>query len=411
MQSADGKGSRIVSKRIVSTPRWWLVVALLGAAWPAVARADACPAVGTWLDPKTGSVVSAERMIAGLAERRILLLGESHDNPEHHRWQLHTLAALHGRRPALVIGFEMFPRSVQPALEAWSSGALAQDAFLKESRWDEVWGFDPNLYLPLLHFARQTRSPTVALNVERGLVARVGREGWQAVPTEAREGLSDPAPASTDYRESLVQVYLMAHGSKDVVDSVETIEGDGFAHFLEAQLTWDRAMAEALAAAATAHPDALVVGIIGAGHLEHGHGVPHQLADLGFDDVAVLLPMDPAADCAALAPGIADGIYIVDPLPETAARPAKPKLGVALEAADGGLRILSVRADSIAEAAHLRPDDVIVGAAGLELEEVADLVAVIGRQAPGTWLPLEVLRDDTLLEILAKFPPKGDGTP
>ena len=31
-------------------------------------------------------------------------------------------------------------------------------AFLAESRWDEVWGFDPELYLPLLRFARMNAS-------------------------------------------------------------------------------------------------------------------------------------------------------------------------------------------------------------------------------------------------------------
>ena len=58
-------------------------------------------------------------------------------------------------------------------------------------------------------------------------------------------------------------------------------------------------MAEALAAAHRRDPEALIVGIIGRGHLEYGHGIPHQLADLGIDDVGVLLPVDADDDCAA----------------------------------------------------------------------------------------------------------------
>ncbi|MEM7225238.1 MAG: ChaN family lipoprotein [Pseudomonadota bacterium] len=398
-------GDQFVGTRFSVKPRWWLMAALVGLSSPAAAETAACPSVGTWLDPKTGQILAADRMIADLAERRIVLLGESHDNPEHHRWQLHTLAALQSRRPELVIGFEMFPRSVQPALEAWSKGELSEAEFLEQSRWHEVWGFHPALYLPLFHFARQTRSPTVALNVERDLVARVGQEGWQAIPADQREGVSDPAPADPAYRESLAEVYLLAHGNNDEVDSVENIEGDDFAHFVEAQLTWDRAMAEALAAAAQAHPEALIVGIIGQGHLEHGYGVPHQLADLGMTDVAVLLPRDPTAVCALASAEIADGIFVVDPLPPASDMPDKPKLGVFLEGAEGGLRILRVAEGGVAEAADLRSGDIITAAAGAPLKDVGDLVTVIGRQAPGTWLPLEVQRDGALLEVVAKFPP------
>ena len=34
----------------------------------------------------------------------------------------------------------------------------------------------------------------------------------------------------------------------------------------------------------------------------------------------------------------------------------------------------------------------------------ASLVEVIQRQSPGTWLPLEILRDGETLELVARFP-------
>jgi hypothetical protein len=37
---------------------------------------------------------------------------------------LQTLAALHVQRPKIVIGFEMFPRRLQPILDQWVAGAL-----------------------------------------------------------------------------------------------------------------------------------------------------------------------------------------------------------------------------------------------------------------------------------------------
>ena len=54
--------------------------------------------------------------------------------------------------------------------------------------------------------ARLNRIRMIALNIDRGLVSRVGRDGWAAVPADAREGLSNPAPASPGYLRELAGV-------------------------------------------------------------------------------------------------------------------------------------------------------------------------------------------------------------
>ena len=63
-------------------------------------------------------------------------------------------------------------------------------------------------------------------------------------------------------------------------------------------------------------------------------------------------------------------------------------------------------AKSVAAAAMLEKDDIIVEAAGVAVAKTAELIEIIGRQAPGTWLPLKVRRGDKALELVAKFPPK-----
>ena len=161
------------------------LAALAAVADPARAAAPSCEP-GAWLDPATGGRLEHAAVVAAAASRAVVLLGETHDNAEHHRWQLSTLAALLGRRQDLVLGFEAFPRRVQPILDRWIAGEMAPEAFFAEVGWDEVWGYDRDLYLPLLHFARLHRIPVVALNVERYLVSRVGRV---AVPMAAGDVL------------------------------------------------------------------------------------------------------------------------------------------------------------------------------------------------------------------------------
>ena len=338
------------------------------------------------------------KVIGHAARSYIVLLGEYHDRPDDHRWQLQTVAALAAEHPAVVLGFEMFPRRTQPVLDRWVAGELDERALLRETDWARVWGFPAALYLPLLQFARLNLVPVQALNVDRALVARVGREGWAAVPVAEREGVSDPAPASPAY-EAFLSEAMAAHESGQAIDEASR------RRFVEAQLTWDRALAEGLMAAARAHPGSLVIGIMGVGHLEHGYGVPHQLAALGEHDVTVLLPWDTDRDCAQLSPDLADAVFGIAPAVEAPDR--GPHLGVVLAPARDGVRVAGVTPGSVAAVAGLRRDDVILEAAGAPMGAPADLRAVVDAQAPGTWLPLRVRRGRSTREIVARFPPSS----
>ena len=166
---------------------------------------NACVPVGAWrmagsarLQPATTAEVVARAVAA-----KIVLLGESHDSAEHHRWQLQTLAALHARQPDLVIVLEMFPRRAQPVLDRWVSGGLDEARFLQESGWREIWGFDATLYLPIFHFARMNRIPLVAVNLDRSVMRAVSEKGLAAVPPADREGVGDPAPPLPAYEQML----------------------------------------------------------------------------------------------------------------------------------------------------------------------------------------------------------------
>jgi len=490
-----------------------------------------CGAVGTWLDPATGEAIATDRALAGLAMRPIVLLGEAHDNAEHHLWQLSTLAALHALHPDMVVGFESFPRRVQPILDQWVDGELDVNAFLEAVDWATIWGFDPNLSLPLFEFARQNRVPMLALNVDRDFVSRVRREGWAAIPADERQGISDPAAASSAYRESLAEVYGIEQmhaiqqdasqsphetaggadsrtGEPDAVgreaagseasatdadasatdadgsatdaktsstnadasasdakpsatdaktsstdadeaarqpssdaaaasphaaecdapsdacgakqgtgataeaseapavelDVTEVLGSEDFARFVGAQLTWDRAMAEALATARRREPNALVVGILGRGHVEHRYGVPHQLADLGIPDAATAVPVERSATCEGLDADLADAVFVIESASASATAPPRARLGVMLQQTDAGVQIVKVMEGSVAAAIALQPNDIVVRAAGFPIGKLTDLVEIVQRQAPGTWLPLAIRRGADELEFVAKFP-------
>ncbi|MEM9442169.1 MAG: ChaN family lipoprotein, partial [Pseudomonadota bacterium] len=344
----------------------------------------------------------------------------------HHRWQLAVISALHGRRPDMVLGFESFPRAVQPALDRWIAGELSETAFLEEAKWSTNWGFDPELYLPLFHFARLHRVPMIALNVERDFVSRIRDEGLENIPEDERRGLTEPKTPVDAYLDSLAETFgqhlnLGSEAGSQETDA-ETNEGEAtntetapaeplnikddprFQRFVRVQTTWDRAMAQALAEASTSEGSPLVVGVLGNGHLERGFGVPYQLSDLGIDNTTVYMPVAPSESCDVYAQEVASGLFVLPPLSQIAGAPSGPKLGVMIETAENQVRVLQVVEDSIAAASDIRDGDLIVEAAGVSLETTSDLIGIVQQQAPGTWLPLSIEREGKIIEIVAKFP-------
>lgn len=271
--------------------------------------AAACVPLAAWSLPAPGGVreVRAQEVFLQAQKTPVVLLGESHQSAEHHRWQLHTLAVLHARRPDMVLGFEMFPRRVQEVLDRWVAGELSETDFLERSQWSKVWGFDTHDYLPLFHFARMHRLPMLALNVERELVRSIGREGYEAVPESLREGVGRPEPAGGDYLRELHAAYLQ-HGARESGD----LDDPAFLRFVAGQLTWDRAMAEAIRQGQDRFPGRQVVAVMGRGHTAPG-AVPHQLRALGVAHTTVLLPWDRTPGCTAPQEGIAQAVFGVAP--------------------------------------------------------------------------------------------------
>lgn len=281
---------------------------------------------GIWLDPSSGREITQHALLRDIASRQVVLLGETHTVYEIHRWQLQLATALHAVHPNIAVGFEMFPRAVQVVLDDWVAGKFTTDAFLQAVDWPTVWGYDANLYLPLFHFCRQQRLKMLALNCPRPLVTRVGKEGWAAIPEADRDGLTPSAEATTAYRQYLFDITRGSASPMQTTSVAEQVSD----RFVRAQQTWDRAFACNIARALNQPAPPLVIGIIGSGHLQYGHGTPYQLRDLGITNVAVLLPTFESAHEARKMSSIADAIFRLDEVEPQA--PLPPRMQQAVDA-------------------------------------------------------------------------------
>ena len=274
--------------------RTYLCAALL--TLPSLSLAN-CPQPGQWWQEQA-SLTNSE-LLATASQQEVVLLGEQHDSLDHHRWQLHTLAGLHALRDDMVIGLEMLPRSTQPALDAWVAGDIDTSTLLEQTRWHDIWGFEPDLYMPILAFAQMAQIPLIALNIDSSLRQQLVNDGWESVAAAERYSIPPPQPASEAYQTRLTEVF----NQHDMGDDPEALE-----RFIQAQLTWDVAMAQRLADAA--EDGALAVGLMGLGHITYNDGVPHQLEAMGIERTLSLLPWQ-QNDCTTPDPTLADAVFVL----------------------------------------------------------------------------------------------------
>jgi aminopeptidase N len=312
------------------------------------------------------------------ASKKIVYLGEYHDRFSHHNIQLQVIQGLHKKDPKLSIGMEMFQRPFQPTLDNYVTGAMDERDFLNRSEYYKRWGFDYNLYKPILDFARRERIPVVALNMRKEIIEKVAKEGMDALTDEERKELPNETDFSDeDYRHRIRQSFDQ-HKGKEEKD---------FDHFLQAQVLWDETMAESINAYIQKNPDRRMAVIAGGGHLVFGNGIPKRaFRRNGLPYTIILNDGEVERD-------IADFIIFPQPLNGMTA----PKLLATFKEDKGRLLINDFVQESPAKAAGLKAGDAIVSLDGVPVTSVQDVKVALFYKDKGDIMKIKVIRKRFLL--------------
>ncbi|MBD2326948.1 ChaN family lipoprotein [Alkalinema sp. FACHB-956] len=269
---------------------------------------------------------SLERPVAEvlqqLAQAQVVYLGEVHDSEADHRAQRFILEQLHHQRPRLTIAMEMFQRPFQSILDRYLQDKISEQTLLDRTEYQKRWGFPWRFYQPIVQFAKQHQLPVVALNAPSEVVRQVGRKGLDSLKLTDRRfipPLSAIRLEPDSYRQRLQQLYNDMHQGKG--------NSQQFDRFFQAQVLWDETMAERISQLVQAHPDRLVVVLVGQGHVTYGEGIPQRVARRLRDRFPKLaqftLLLNPSPDLQApptAGPPIAD-FFWMQPLPPSATPP------------------------------------------------------------------------------------------
>jgi uncharacterized iron-regulated protein len=143
--------------------------------------------VGKIWDPAKHAEISQAELFHRLDDADYVLLGEAHDNPDHHRLQAQALSAVlaHGRRP--ILAWEMLDPKQQSAADAFFASGRPISAFGDAVKWNKGW--PPwSQYAPIGRVAAEAHLRFVAANVTDDEARAIARgELTPALPSWDRE--------------------------------------------------------------------------------------------------------------------------------------------------------------------------------------------------------------------------------
>jgi len=245
-----------------------------------IVRSESTPL--SLVDAATGKSIEVEQFLAVLSTKRVVYVGERHDQPRDHGVQYTIIRQLHRGEPSLAIGMEMFQFPFQDALDQWSAGQIDESVLRRETEYDKRWGYDFGMYRPILEYARSRAIEVVALNAPREVVYGVAKDGLDDLSPELAAQLPELDLASEEHRALFdAEFDIGEHAAEDTVDQ-----------YYEAQVVWDETMGSRVAETLD-RPDspAKMVVLAGRVHIKGGLGIPDRAAKRGAIPYVVVLPV------------------------------------------------------------------------------------------------------------------------
>ncbi len=170
------------------------------------------PLVGTIWSVKDGHTITPEELMERLSVDRFVLLGEIHDNVDHHRLQAFVISQLTARhfKPAIVM--EQIRADQAGVLKLFMSGKFKTAERMGPAiGWEKSgWPKWPN-YQPIAEAALAAGLNIYAGDTTRAMNRKVGKQGFKALPADELENLGLNHPLGRKLEEALAVELVASH--------------------------------------------------------------------------------------------------------------------------------------------------------------------------------------------------------
>lgn len=261
-----------------------------GAPWRAPELADH-PLVGDIREAATGLPLTPQQVIDRAAEATYVILGERHDNPDHHAIQAWITRALadRGTEPAVV--YEMFETDKQDAIDSYLADDPADASGLGEAvDWAESGWPAWELYQPMADTAVAHGQPILAGNLALDAVRDIARQGL--------ETLDEDLVARLDLLETDGPAILSAMTVDVREGHCDLMPEEAIAPMVTVQRARDAMMAATMREAVAMDDVDQAILITGNGHARLDRGVPLRLRNMGVpaSEILVIAPIEVRED-------------------------------------------------------------------------------------------------------------------
>lgn len=245
----------------------------------------------------SGKQISYEKLLQQLRNSRFILVGEKHDNPEHHRRELQLLQDLqNGSKTRLVL--EMLDEQQGENIPKLSAGNSETEIKTLLNWSDRSWPWQD--YGPLISAALKDGNQLAAGNLSKPILMQIYKNG---LPDQPR--LTTVSDIPQTIRSTIQQQVFESH--------CQTIPMEQMGPMTDIQLSRDASMAYALSDQLGEQMQAML--ITGAFHAREDTGVPQHLRQLTTEPIVSILltetdnTIKTAAEAISSNAGVADYIW------------------------------------------------------------------------------------------------------
>lgn len=254
------------------------------------------PLAGRIWSAREKRFVEPGALVDAIADADFAILGEVHDNADHHRLQAWLVGqAMDRQRPVKALAFEMITLDLQGAVADYLAAHPRDAAGLGPAVTWEARGWpDWAQYQPIAQAALDADAPILAADLSRPTVRRIVREGTETLGPATRRAAGLDRPVPTELRARIRQEIAEAHCGLLPERMLDPMT--------DAMIARDAQMAASLTAGAQRHGRDGTILIAGKGHGRTDSGVPFHLRRLAPGRGVVSLALVEVDD-VALAPG------------------------------------------------------------------------------------------------------------